>query len=198
MKRLAVSALALAIVVEAAWLAVRIFRHHDGIGELWYALIMTVGFAALAATRGQVRWVATTIRILVGLAFASAIADRLGLMGAPGSPGVSWGTFPIFVTYTGQVNSFLPAAIIPALAVIETVIEAALGIAMLIGLQIRIAVWGSVALLCAFFTAMTISLGFASQLPYAVLVMAVGTWLLAASDASLLSVDKLIERRSPR
>jgi putative oxidoreductase len=197
-KRVALGALALTIALQAAWMAVSHYRHQAGIADLWYPLIMTVGFAALAITRGRVRWIATALRILIGIAFASAVADRLGLMGGPGSPAVAWGTFPRFVTYTGQVNSFLPAAIIPSLAVVETVIECALGVAMLIGWQIRVAVWASTTLLFAFATAMTVSFGFASQFSYAVLVMAVGAWVLALSDSALFSVDSVFERLSRR
>lgn len=197
MKRLAIGLLGLTLVLQIAWMAVLRYRHHAGIAALWYPLIMTVCFAALALTWGRVRWVATTARILIGLAFADAVADRLGLMGGPGAPGVAWGTFPKFVAYTGQINSFLPAVIIPYLAIVETIIEGALGIAMLIGWQTRIATWGSAALLFAFTAAMTVSLGFASQFYYAVLVMAAGAWFLALSDASLLSVDALTRRRSP-
>jgi uncharacterized membrane protein YphA (DoxX/SURF4 family) len=198
MKRLAIWTLALALVLQIVWLAVRHYRHHAGMQDLWYALVMTVGFAALAVTRARVRWIAAIPRILVGLAFTSAVCDRLGLMGGPGSPGVAWGTFPVFVTYTRQINAFLPAAIIPSLALVETIIEGALGLAMLIGWKVRTAAWGSMLLLLTFVTAMTISFGFPSQFAYAVLVMAAGAWLLATSDASFLSVDGLIERLAQR
>ena len=198
MKRVAIGLLGLTIVLEVAWMAIRHYRHHTGILQLWYPLVTTVAFAALAVTRGRVRWIAAALRILIGLAFASAVADRLGLMGGPDSPGVAWGTFPRFVIYTGQINTFLPVAVIPPLAVVETVIEGVLGIALLVGWQLRIALWGSTALLFAFTIAMTISLGFASQFFYAVLVMAVGGWLLALSDASPFSVDKMLDRLSRR
>jgi hypothetical protein len=95
--------------------------------------------------------------------------------------------------YTGQVNSFLPSSLIPALATVETVIEGSLGIAMLLGWRTRIAAWGSTLLLLAFFAAMTISLGFASVFPYCVLVMTTGGWVLAVSDASRFSVDRAFE-----
>jgi uncharacterized membrane protein YphA (DoxX/SURF4 family) len=105
---------------------------------------------------------------------------------------------PVFVTYTRQLNAFLPAAIIPSLALIETIIAGALGVAMLIGWKVRAAAWGSMLLLLTFVTAVTISFGFPSQFAYAVLVMAAGAWLLATSDASFLSVDGLIERLAQR
>ena len=69
---------------------------------------------------------------------------------------------------------------------------------MLIGWQVRTATRGSTLLLSAFLVAMTISLGFASQFPYAVLVMAAGACVLAASDASRFSVDRVFERLAQR
>lgn len=54
------------------------------------------------------------VRLAVGTAFLSAVADRFGLWGPYGHKNVDWGDFSHFVAYTARVNSFLPAAIIPA------------------------------------------------------------------------------------
>ena len=51
-------------------------------------------------------------RIALGAAFLSAVADRFGLWGRYGG----WGNFANFEKYTAQVNSFMPAFIVPFLA----------------------------------------------------------------------------------
>jgi hypothetical protein len=50
------------------------------------------------------------------------------------------------------------------------------------------------ALLLLFGAAMTVSLGLASQFPYAVFVLAAGALTLSTSDASVVSVDGLVAR----
>src|SRR6266404_1860085 len=116
------------------------------------------------------------------------------IFGPPGTPGVSWGNFRNFTTYTAQVNSFLPAVVIPALAVIESVIEGILGLAMLLGACLRVTGWASSALLFLFGIAMTISLGVTSQFPFAVFVLAAGAWVLAILGPSFASIDALVAK----
>lgn len=61
--------------------------------------------------------------IALGISFLSAVADRFGLWGAYGQPNVAWGDCGRFVRYTAKLNWFLPAAMIPALAMIATAAE---------------------------------------------------------------------------
>src|ERR1700731_501251 len=68
-------------------------------------------------------------RIALGAAFLSAVADRFGLWGKYGG----WGNFANFTAYTAQVNSFMPAFIIPFLAWAATVAELSLGIGLILG-----------------------------------------------------------------
>ena len=44
------------------------------------------------------------LRIALALAFLSAVADRFGLWGKPGSPGVSWGNMTQFNAYVARLN----------------------------------------------------------------------------------------------
>jgi hypothetical protein len=73
------------------------------------------------------------LRFALGVSFLSAVADRFGLWGAFGQPNVAWGNFSRFVEYTGRLNWFLPADMIPALAVISTAAEILLGLLLLVG-----------------------------------------------------------------
>jgi putative oxidoreductase len=193
MKTVALAVLWVAIAAQVIWIGVWV-HHHGSVHGVQYALFSTLGFAVLGITRGRYRWIATALRMFIGFAFFSAVLDRFGVYGAAGAPGVSWGNFKVFTIYTGMVNSFLPVAVIPALAVVETLIEAVLAVAMLIGAGLRVAVWASAALLFSFGTAMTVSLGLASQFAYAVFVFAAGCWVLATIDTTFLSVDALWNR----
>lgn len=45
---------------------------------------------------------AVFLRLALAAGFLSAVADRLGLWGPPGTPGVAWGGFGPFLAYTGR------------------------------------------------------------------------------------------------
>jgi hypothetical protein len=188
----ALAVLWIALAAQFSWILLRHFRSGASWSHLAYALIVGIAFAGLAISRERSRWLAPLLRIFIGLAFVSAILDRFGLLGGPGTPGIAWGNFRNFAAYTAQVNSFLPAAIIPALAIIETAIEATLGAAMLLGIRVRLASAGSSLLLWILGAAMTISLGIGSQFVYAVFVLAAGAWVLATLERSAaFSLDAL-------
>ncbi|HKV78790.1 MAG TPA: DoxX family protein [Candidatus Sulfotelmatobacter sp.] len=93
-------------------------------------------------------------RIALGAAFLSAVADRFGLWGKYGG----WGNFANFEKYTAQVNSFIPASMIPFLAWVATVAELAFGIALILGIWTRWVARGAAALLFLFGTAMAFPL----------------------------------------
>src|SRR5271168_4376952 len=56
-----------------------------------------------------------------------------------GQPHVAWGDFARFVAYTGKLNWFVPAILLPALAWASTFAEILLGFALVVGLFTRIA-----------------------------------------------------------
>ena len=114
-------------------------------------------------------------RIALGAAFLSAVADRFGLWGKYGG----WGNFTNFEKYTAQVNSFMPASIIPFLAWAATVAELSLGFALIIGIWTRWVAIGAAALLFLFGTAMAVSFGIKSPLDYSVFSASAGALLLS-------------------
>lgn len=114
-------------------------------------------------------------RIALAAAFLSGIASRFGWYG----PNVGYGNFANFVAYTAQVNAFMPKAAIPFLAWSATFFELTLGVALLIGFQLRWIAFGSAALLFLFGTAMAISLGIKSPLDYSVYSASAAAMLLA-------------------
>src|SRR5215469_11765075 len=114
-------------------------------------------------------------RIALGAAFLSAVADRFGLWGKYGG----WGNFTNFEKYTAQVNSFMPASIIPFLAWAATVAESPPGLALIIGIWTRWVAIGAAVLLLLFGTAMAVSFGIKSPLDYSVFSASAGALLLS-------------------
>lgn len=129
------------------------------------------------------RRVATiALRVALALAFLSAVADRFGLWGPPGSPNVGWGDFDSFLKYTGLLLWFLPAIVIPACGWIATVLEVILAIGLLSGYRLRWFALASALLLLTFAVTMTLALGGEPAFSYSV-------WTAAASALLLASID---------
>jgi uncharacterized membrane protein YphA (DoxX/SURF4 family) len=108
----------------------------------------------------------------LGISFLSAVADRFGLWGAYGQPNVSWGDYARFVDYTAKLNWFLPAAMIPTLAMIATAAETVLGLLLVFGWKTRIAALLSGLLLISFALTMTLALGVKAPLNLSVFSVA--------------------------
>jgi hypothetical protein len=172
--------LGLALVAQIIWTAYDVLHAHPPFADIYYPVIFTPAAAVLALTRGRVRWWPIVPRLLIAAGFLENVADRLGLLGPPGAPWISWGDFHHFIAYTAQVNAFAPAALVPALAVLATIGEGTCGLAMLLGLRVSLAATASALLLFVFATAMVLS-GL-SQFQYSVYLMAVTAWTLATLD----------------
>jgi uncharacterized membrane protein YphA (DoxX/SURF4 family) len=181
------------LIAQAVWMTIHHFRLQEPWSSMSYPLTYAAPFFLLALTGGRVRWIASLLRLPLAVAFLDAVADRLGLLGPHGAPGVAWGDFAHFINYTARLNTFMPPATIPTLAVLATLGETTFGIALLLGIFLPAAATGSAVLLFLFATAMTIS-GF-SQFSYGVYLMAAGALALSTVDASLLSVDSLLQSR---
>jgi uncharacterized membrane protein YphA (DoxX/SURF4 family) len=135
------------------------------------------------------------LRIALGIAFLSAVADRFGLWGTYGQPNVEWGDFSRFVDYTGQLNWFAPTAVIPALAWAATFAEILLGLALVLGFFTRVAALLSGLMLLVFALTMIFALGVKAPLNFSVFSSSAGAFLLAAFGKYPLSIDAL---KSPR
>jgi putative oxidoreductase len=115
------------------------------------------------------------VRLALATPFLSAVADRFGLWGKYGG----WGNFGNFEKYTGEVNSFLPASIIPFLAWTATIAELSLGLLLILGLWTRWVAFSAAALLFLFGISMAISFGLKSPLDYSVFSASAAALLLA-------------------
>lgn len=118
-------------------------------------------------------------RIALAAAFLSAVADRLGLWGPPGTQGVAWGSFEPFLAYTATINPWFPEAMIPLVGWVATIAEVALAVALLAGWRLRETALASALLLGAFGVAMIAGSGIKSPLDASVFSAAAAALLLA-------------------
>jgi hypothetical protein len=81
--------------------------------------------------------------------------------------------------YTGKLNWFLPTPALPALAWMSTVLETALGVALLLGVFPRLVAAMSGILLLLFALAMTLALGIKAPLDASVFTALAGAFLLS-------------------
>ena len=118
-------------------------------------------------------------RIALGVGFLSAVADRFGLWGRPGSRNVAWGDFPHFLHYAAVLNPFVPVRLIPALGWTVTVCEVVCGVALIAGLALRPIALLSSLLLLGFATGMTVGTGVKTAFDASVFAASAGALLLA-------------------
>ena len=132
------------------------------------------------------------LRLALAAGFLSAVADRFGYWGLPGQPGVAWGNWPAFVTYTGTLTGWLVAGsgATQGMAMLATGLEFGLGLLLLIGYQTRYAAIGSGLLLLSFALSMTISAASPkSSLDYSVFVGSAAAFLLSSATRYPFSLD---------
>lgn len=138
------------------------------------------------------------LRIALGAAFLSAVADRFGYWGASGQRNVAWGDFGHFTAYTAKLNWFLPGALAPTLAWAATVAEITLGIALILGIYTRIASSLSAALLILFAVEMSLASSIKAPLDASVFSASAGAFLLACQASYPVSLDQWIKTRRAR
>ena len=134
------------------------------------------------------------LRLALGTAFLSAVADRFGVWGKSGATHVAWGNFHNFLLYAGKLNPWFPARWIPAIGWIATVCEIAFGIALIVGFRTRIAAFLSGLLTLAFALGMAFGLGIKAPLDYSVFTASAASFLLACAKAFPLSLDSLFSK----
>ncbi|MET0635656.1 MAG: DoxX family protein [Chitinophagaceae bacterium] len=126
------------------------------------------------------------LRFALASGFISAVASRLSLWGQKSS---GWDNF---LAYTSQVNSFIPKNMIPAIAVAVTILEAGLGILLLIGFKTNCAAFATALLTLLFAVSMTYSFGIKEPLDYSVFTFSAGAFLLATMPYYKWSIDQLL------
>jgi uncharacterized membrane protein YphA (DoxX/SURF4 family) len=136
-------------------------------------------------TSPVVRYAIWIARIAFSLTLLSAVADRFGLWGPHGAHNVAWGDWQHFVHYTGVINPYAPAALVPVLAVIATALEILFALALLTGFQLERAAYGAAILFTLFALGMAVGTGIKSPLDSSVFTDAAGAFLLGALLSTL-------------
>nr|WP_067062956.1 DoxX family protein [Mucilaginibacter sp. L294] len=135
------------------------------------------------------------LRAALGLSYVWLVADRLGWLGAPGQPHVSWGDWAHFMVLSRDTMSFLPDALVSPLAILASLGEGVFGILLLVGLFTRWAAIGSGLLALAFAVSMTISRGIDAPIGYSVFTVSAASFLLATLPTYKWSIDSLISKK---
>jgi len=129
------------------------------------------------------------LRIALGITMLSAVADRFGLWGAPGDPGVVWGNWENFIAYTHTLNSFVSQSVAAILGVLATFFEITFGFLLIFGFKTKYAALGTFLLMMLFVISMTISVSVKSALDYSVLTSAAAALLLSAIGKTSFALD---------
>ena len=124
------------------------------------------------------------LRYALAITFLSAVADRLGWWGAPGSPNVAWGNYSSFLKYTAVLNPWAPQAMIALLGAAATFAEIALALALMFGFRVKEASLCSAILLAVFAVSMSLTVGIKAPLDYSVFTATAGAFLLYAVTSS--------------
>lgn len=127
-------------------------------------------------------------RIALASAFISAVADRLGLWGAMGQPGVSWGSMEGFYLHVAKLAPWVPTRAVPALAWFIDILEAVLGVFLLIGVQLRRTAWISGVLLLIFAVSMAAFQSVKLALNFSVLTCSACAFLIYLADSAQTQV----------
>ena len=132
------------------------------------------------------------LRIVLAITMLSAVADRFGIWGAPGSNGVAWGNWENFVVYTQNLNPFATKSVAEILGSIATFFEVLLSLLLLFGFKTRIAALGTAFLMLLFALAMAISISVKAPFDYSVLTSAAAALLLSTIGKTVFAVDNRI------
>ena len=132
------------------------------------------------------------LRIVLAITMLSAVADRFGIWGAPGSHQVAWGNWDNFVTYTQTLNPYANRAISEILGGVATFFEVLLSLLLLFGFKTRLAALGTTILMFFFAFVMSVSVSVKAPFDYSVWTSAAAALLLANIGKTSYAVDNRI------
>lgn len=138
------------------------------------------------------KWVKVFLRLALGVAFLSAVADRFGLWPAAVS---AWGNFDSFLAYTGTLAPWAPASMLSALGWGVTVLEIILGLWLILGFKTKFTAQASGFLILIFGLSMTFTSGIKGSLDYSVFSAAAAAFALSVLPDTYLEIDQLLQKK---
>jgi hypothetical protein len=148
-------------------------RHPAGVATWSVVAVVAVGTALSARSSGRSGWWGGRVAgAVIGAELVGAVADRFGLLGGPGSPGVSWGDWSHFRSETAELVPW--SALVSPAAVAATAAELALGLLLIAGPWWRWSGTATAGLFTVYLLAMVPGMGAASVLEYGVPVLVGG------------------------
>jgi uncharacterized membrane protein YphA (DoxX/SURF4 family) len=129
------------------------------------------------------------LRLAIGAAFLSAVADRLGWWKKEVS---AWGNWSNFVEYTQLINPWFPDSFIQILAIIATVAEIIFGVFLIIGFKTELIAKLSGCLLLLFALSMSFSTGVKGAVDYSVFTASAGAFALSLLKEKYLEIDNIL------
>lgn len=136
----------------------------------------------------------TALRLALGIAMLSAVADRFGLWGTYGTPNVAWGNWDNFIAYTHQLNYFVSLPVATVLGTIATALEILLGLLLVAGYKTKKTAFATGVLLLAFAFTMTLSLSVKVPLDFSVFSSAAGAFALSCIGNTAFALDNYSKR----
>lgn len=131
------------------------------------------------------------LRLALGSAFLSAVADRFGLWSTEISV---WGNWENFVAYTGALNPWFPDSIIGGLAWTATIAEIAFGIALILGFKTELVAKLSGCLLLIFALSMALATHVKGAFDFSVFTASAAAFALSSIKVKFLELDTLFRR----
>jgi len=134
------------------------------------------------------------LRLALGIGFMLPVLDRLGVLGAAGSPNVGWGKWENFVAYTHSLMPYLGRSAAGFFGFLATVAEFLFAILLIIGYQIKWTALGSFALTLIFALSMFCFAGYRAPFNYSVFTDSAASLLLAGIGSYQWSIDYQIQK----
>jgi len=136
------------------------------------------------------------VRMAVATAFLSAVGDRLGFWGQPGTKYSSWGNWDNFMLYSNKLNFFVPELLQEPLAILATALEVIFGGLLILGYKTKLTAILSGLLLILFALTMTLAFGIKSSFSYSVWIGAGACFLLAHVETYHYGLDNYLNRNN--
>lgn len=136
------------------------------------------------------------LRYALGITFLTPVADRLGILGAPGTGNIEWGNWSHFIDYTSTLMPVFDKPMVNVMGSIATIGELLVGICLIIGFKTKYAAIGASLITLTFIIFMTISVGIQKPVNYGVFTASAAGFLLSFIPNYKWSIDHLLNHKT--